>query len=67
MTELTHKPEKCIKCGVKIIPLQHPHEEWTYVSRSTLYRMGPQWTCGCATWGPADGSEFNPFELDIVP
>jgi hypothetical protein len=62
-----HVPEKCSQCGVKIAPKQHPHEDPHYVSRLPLSSMGPQWTCGCATWGPADGSTFNPFELDSVP
>jgi hypothetical protein len=65
--ELTHNPEKCSRCGMKIVPKQHPHIDLDYVSNMRLSDMGPQWTCACATWGPADGDTFNPFDLDSVP
>lgn len=64
---MKHTPEKCGQCGVVIAPKQHPHDDPAYKSNRNLSSMGPQWTCVCATWGPADGSTFNPFELDSVP
>jgi hypothetical protein len=66
---LTHQPESCSQCGKRIVPKRHPHTDPDYVNRPVLRGLPDpyQWTCGCATWGPANGSTLNPFDLDSVP
>lgn len=42
-------PYNCHRCGEPVEVRQHPG---FYMGRTTTLK-GPQWTCGCSTWGPA--------------